>query len=55
MTVPNLEYAGEVREGNAKSVRQLETAQMAAAKEVLGRSSTKNDNTMKSRSGNVPT
>ena len=34
--VPNLEHAGEVWEGNAKSVKQLETAQMASAKKILG-------------------
>ena len=38
--VPNLEYAGEVSEGNAKFVKQLETVQMAAAKKILGYSST---------------
>ena len=41
--VPKLEYAGEVWEGNAKLVKQLETVQMtAAAKKVLGCSSTSN-------------
>ena len=29
---PKLEYSGEVWEGNAKLVKQLETAQMTAAK-----------------------
>ena len=29
--VPKLEYAGEVWEGNAKLVKQLETVQMTAA------------------------
>ena len=29
--VPKLEYAGEVWEGDAKFVKQLETVQMAAA------------------------
>ena len=37
---PKLEYSGEVWEGNAKSVNQLETVQMTAAKKVLGCSST---------------
>ena len=32
--VPKLEYAGEVLEGNAKLVKQLETVQMTAAKKV---------------------
>ena len=34
--VPKLEYAGEVWEGNATAIRQLETAQMSAAKKILG-------------------
>ena len=39
--VPTLEYAGEVREGNAKFEKQLETVQMkAAAKKTPGCSST---------------
>ena len=38
--VPKLEYAGEVWEGNAKFVKQLETVQMTAAKNVPGCSST---------------
>ena len=38
--VPKLEYAGEVWEGNAKLVKQLETVQMTAAEKVLGCSST---------------
>ena len=38
--VPRLEYAGEVWEGNAKFVKQLETVQMTAAKKILGCSST---------------
>ena len=33
---PKLEYAGEVWEGNAKFVKQLQTVQMAAAQEILG-------------------
>ena len=37
--VPKLEYAGEVWEGNAKFVMQLETVQMAAAKKIIGCSS----------------
>ena len=37
--VPKLEYAGEVWEGNAKVLRQLETAQVTAAKKILGCSS----------------
>ena len=38
--VPKLEYAGEVWEGNAKFVKELETGQMTAAKRILGCSST---------------
>ena len=38
--VPKLEYAGEIQEGNAALVEQLEIAQMAAAKKILGFSST---------------
>ena len=32
--VPKLEYAGEMWEGNAKFVKQLETVQMTAAKKI---------------------
>ena len=38
--VPKLEYAGEVWEGNAKIVKQLETVRMTAANSKLGCSST---------------
>ena len=38
--VPKLEYAGEVWEGNAKFVKQLETLQRTAAKKILGCGST---------------
>ena len=38
--VPKLEYAGEVWEGNAQLVKQLETVHMTAAKKVLGCSRT---------------
>ena len=38
--VPKLEYAGEVWEGNAKFVKQVETVQMKAAKKIRGSSST---------------
>ena len=34
--VPKLEYAAKVWEGNAKFVKQLETVQMTAPKEMLG-------------------
>ena len=36
VNVPKLEYAREVWEGNAKFVKQLETVQMTAAKNILG-------------------
>ena len=54
--VPKLKYEGEVREGNAKLVKQLETVQMAAAKKVPGCSSTTSSNyySIKSRTANVP-
>ena len=38
--VPRREYAGEICEGNAKLVKQLEAGQITAAKQVLRRSST---------------
>ena len=45
VSVPKLEYAGKVREGNAKFVKQRETAvQMTAAKKILGCSSTASNN-----------
>ena len=40
VVVPKLDFAGEVWEGNAKFVKQLETVQMTAAKEMRGCSST---------------
>ena len=55
LIVPKLEYAGEVWEGNAKLVKQLETVQVTAAKRVLGCSSTTSKYSIKSRTGNVPT
>ena len=36
LIVPKLEYAGEVWQGDVKLVKKLETAQMAAAKKILG-------------------
>ena len=36
MVVLELEYAGLVREGIAKSVKKLETVKMIAAKRILG-------------------
>ena len=48
--VPKLEYAGEVWEANANSVKQLETVLMTAAK-IQGWSST----SINSGTRNVPT
>ena len=45
MIVPRLECA-EVREGNAKLVKQLETIQMTAAEKVLRRCSSTTSNTV---------
>ena len=55
--VPKLEHAGEVWEGNAKLVKQLQTMQMTAAKNILGCSSTTSDTVpgIKIRTRNVPT
>ena len=49
--VPKSEYAGEVWEGNAKFVQQLETVQMAAAKKILGCSSTTNNTVLRAEEG----
>ena len=45
--VPKLECAGEVSEGNAKFVRQLETVQMKTAKKILECSSTTSNTVLK--------
>ena len=52
--VPKLEYAGEVWEGNAKLVKQLETVQMTAAKKVLGCSSTTSNTVLRAELGMYP-
>ena len=44
--VPKLEYAGDVWEGNAKLVKQLETVQMTAATKILGGCSSTTSNTV---------
>ncbi|CAB1096278.1 unnamed protein product [Ectocarpus sp. CCAP 1310/34] len=49
--VPKLEYAGEVWEGNEKAVKQLETVQMAAAKKILGCSSTTSNTVLRAELG----
>ena len=55
--VPKLEHAGEAWEGDAKLITQLEAVQTAAAKKVIGCSSTTSNTSysIKSRTGNVPT
>ena len=52
--VPKLEHAGEVWGGNAKAVKQLETVQTTAAKNVLGCPSSTSNKSIKSRTGNAP-
>ena len=49
--VPKLEYAGEVWEGNAKFVKQLEAVQMTAAKNILGCSSTTSNTAFRAERG----
>ena len=51
VVVPKLEYAGEVWEGNATFVKQLETVQMAAAKNILGCSSTTSNTVLRAELG----
>ena len=52
--VPKLEYAGEVWEGNAKLVKQLETLWVTAAKKVLGCSSTTSNKVLRAELGMYP-
>ena len=52
--VPKLEYAGEAWQGNAKLVKQLETVQMAAAKNVLGCSCTTSNTVLRAELGMYP-
>ena len=52
--VPKLECAGEVWEGNAKFVKQLETVQMTAAKKILGGSSTTSSTVLRAELGLYP-
>ena len=51
---PKVEYAGELWGGNAKLVKQLETVQMSAAKNVLGCSSTKSNTELRAELGMYP-
>ena len=52
--VPKLEYAGEVWQGNAKFVKQLETVQTTAAKNILGCSSTTSSTVLRAELGMCP-
>ena len=52
--LPKLEYAGEVWEGNAKLVKQLETVQMTASKKVLVCTSTTSNTALKAELGMYP-
>ena len=54
LTVPQLEYAGEVWEGNAKLVNQLETVQMAAVKKKVRCSSTTSNTVFRAELGMHP-
>ena len=54
VTVPKLEYAGEVWEGNAKFVKPLKTVQMTAAKKILGCSSTTSNTVLRAELGMYP-
>ena len=51
---PRLDYAGEVWEGNAKFVIQLETLQMTAGKNILGCSSTTSNTELRAELGMYP-
>ena len=52
--VPKLEYEGEVWEGNAYFVKQLETVRMTAAKKILGCSSTTSITVLRAELGMYP-
>ena len=52
--VPKLEYAGEVWRGNAKFVKQLETVQTTAARNILGCSSTTSNTVLRAELGMYP-
>ena len=53
--VPKLEYAGEVREGNSKMVKKVETIPMTAAKKILGCSKTASNTALGAELGDVLT
>ena len=52
--VPKLQYAGVVWEGKARLVKQLESVQMAAAKRILGCSSTISNTVLRAELGRDP-
>ena len=52
--IPKLEYVGDLWEGNAKSVKNLDAVEMAAAKVVLGCSKMTSKHNMDSRVWIVP-
>ena len=54
VTAPNVAYAGEIWEGNAKFVKQLETVQMTAAKKIPGCSSTTSNTVLRAELGMYP-
>ena len=49
--VPKLECAGDIWEGNAKFVKQVETVQMTAAKKIPGCSSTTSNTVLRAELG----
>ena len=49
--VPELEYAGEVWEGNKKLADKLETVQMPAAEKILGCSKTTSNTALRAELG----
>ena len=51
VSLPKLEYAGQVWEGNAKFVKQPETMQMTAAKNIRGCSSTMSNTVLRAELG----
>ena len=53
--VSKLEYAGELREGSAKLVKQLETVQMTATEKTRGMPKHDEQYSVKDRIENVPT
>ena len=54
VVIPKLEYAGEVWEGNAQFVKQLDTVQMTAARKILGCSSTTSYTILRAELGMFP-